>query len=57
MKTIISVAKKQRKLRLHEAKKAQPQYRALMEYSRNMFNKIHNEILEDNYILQIPKLM
>lgn len=57
MKTIISVAKKQRKLRLHEAKKAQPQYRALMEYSRDMFNKIHNEVLEDDYILQIPKLM
>jgi len=57
MKNIISVAKKQRKLRLHEARKAQPQYRALVEYTRDMFDQILNEVLEDDYLLETPMLM
>jgi len=57
MKNIISVAKKQRRLRLHEARNVKPQYRTLMEYSQDMFNKIHNEVLEDDFILKIPMLM
>ncbi|XP_060861024.1 apolipophorins isoform X2 [Metopolophium dirhodum] len=57
MKHIISVAKNQRSLRLHEARKAQPQYHALMEYTRDMFDQLLNEVLEDDYLLQSPMLM
>lgn len=57
MKNIISVAKMQRKLRLREARRAQPQYRALVQETRHAFNQILNEVLEDDYILQIPMLM
>jgi len=57
MVNIISVAKNQRKLRLHEARKAHPQYRTLIKYTCDEFKQILNEVLEDNYILQIPMLM
>jgi len=57
MKNIVSVAKNQRSLRLHEARKAQPQYRALMKYTRDMFDQLLNEVLEDDYLLRLPKLM
>jgi len=53
----MSVVKNQRKLRLHEARKAYPQYRTLMKYVRKEFRQIHAENLEDNYMLQIPMLM
>uniref|UniRef100_A0A2H8TZF4 Apolipophorin n=1 Tax=Melanaphis sacchari TaxID=742174 RepID=A0A2H8TZF4_9HEMI len=57
MKNIINVAKQQRKVRLHEARKAQPQYRALMNYTRDEFKQIIKEVSEDDYIPQIPKLI
>jgi len=53
----MSVAKNQRKLRLREARKAHPQYRTLMKYACDELRQIHDEVLEDNYILKIPMLM
>lgn len=53
----MSVAKNQRKLRLREVRKAYPQYRTLMKYACDEFRQIHDEVLEDNYIRQIPMMM
>jgi hypothetical protein len=57
MKNIIDDAKRQRRVRFHEARKAQPQYRALVNYTRDEFNQILQEVSNDDYIQQIPMLM
>jgi len=56
--TIVDVAKQQRRVRWHEAKKAQPlQYHALVNYTCNEAEQIFKEVWEDTYILQLPMLM
>jgi len=57
MKDITFVAKKQRKLRLREARNTQAQYHELMEYTGDELNQILNEVRNDDYIPQIPMLM
>ncbi|CAH1725498.1 unnamed protein product [Aphis gossypii] len=55
IKNIVYVAKQQRRIRWHEARKAQPlQYRALINYSRDEAKQIFKEVLEDTYIRQVP---
>ncbi|XP_026815483.1 apolipophorins [Rhopalosiphum maidis] len=57
IKNIIDVAKQQRKVRFYEARKAQPQYRALVNYTCDEFKQILQEVLDDDYLQKVPMLI
>lgn len=56
-KNIIAVAKNQRAVRMHEARRAISQHHAFIEYARDETQEIFDEILNDDYILEFPFIM
>lgn len=57
LKNIVSVVKNQRKVRFREAKRAQPQFNLLIDYINDEQAKIVKEIMEDDYLSEMPMLM
>jgi len=56
LKNIISTIKNQRKVRFREAKRAQPQFDLLINYINDEQAKIVKEIMDDDYLSELPML-
>jgi len=54
LRNIVLVAQDQRDVRMLEAKQATSQYYPFVEYTREKWNEMSEEIWNDDYILESP---